>query len=454
MVLNKWIASQKEEKVYEEALESLNSKVLKATTSYEKSRPLPSSRSRPSSSDVQSLTDSHNRYISSLSTLSASIAQLKKSHSESIGEKRQILVKEVGRSMAGLSELRWKNKIDSVRKGGQKIGEVLEKGIFCENSVYAPEEENFPNSNSSSSNKASDTNAKSIKLQPIQTHTNSNYMQSLSSDTSIYDTESLRPPSFPSQSRSNSGSLPSSPHQYIHDNRHQDRSSSQASQSTGETRTFNPQRRPSVESFGSRHTSRPLPDTSRLAPVPLSPPLPSSPRPLAKTFDAPIPTQTTQTFNPNRTYSSEQSRSTLRSNSSEESNNSRPLPSPNEELSRIVAPRHYLPQENQTEVMSPSGIMDVWDSGLRLEQLDNRDESISVYKPIARYENNIGVEGKDEENRDREDELRRRESTMSERSFVNRMKEKYAQEKENNREQELEKDRKVVEEEKAKVRLI
>lgn len=436
--------------MFEEALESLNSKVLKATTSYEKSRPLPSSRSRPSSSDVQSLTDSHNRYISSLSTFSATITQLKKSHSESIGEKRQIIVKEVGRSLAGLSEMNWKNKIESVKKGGQKIGEVLEKGVFCENAVYAPEEENFPNFDSSSNRISDVTKDKAIKSPPIQTQLHPNYTQSFSSNTSNYDAQSLQPPSFPSQSRSSSRSVPSSPHQYIYADLPQDRPSSQTSQYNTDTRNFSPQRRPSGDSFGSRHTSRPLPDTSRLVPGPNSPPLPSSPRPLAKTFDQPPPP--TQNFTFNRIYSSEQSQSTLRSYLSEESTASRPLPSPNEELRRIVAPRDYLPQENQTEVMSPSGIMDVWNSGLRLEQSDDISRPNSVYKPIARYDNNNGGEGGDQEDRDREDELKRKESTMSERSFVNRMKEKYAQEKENNREDQLVKDRRVAEEVKDKVR--
>lgn len=108
----------------------MDGKVQKATAAYEKSRPRPSN-TRSLSTD-QSAALSHDKYITALSSLSASIGATKKSHAESMGEKRERAGKEVGRVLCGLADREWKNRIEGTKMGGVKAGEVAQRGVWCE----------------------------------------------------------------------------------------------------------------------------------------------------------------------------------------------------------------------------------------------------------------------------------------------------------------------------------
>lgn len=123
--------AQKEEKVFDESLAQLDQKVQRATANYEKTRP----RARPSMADAQSAAANHDRYIQSLSSLSTSISTLKGNYAETAGEKREKVVKEVGRALCGLAEAGWRNRVEGTRKGGEKAGLVVECGVFCESGM-------------------------------------------------------------------------------------------------------------------------------------------------------------------------------------------------------------------------------------------------------------------------------------------------------------------------------
>ncbi|KAL8292535.1 hypothetical protein RQP46_001147 [Phenoliferia psychrophenolica] len=130
----------KEEKAYDETLSNLDSKVQKANASFEKSRPR-----QPASSPaaLHNANETHSKYIATLSTLSASIASVKKSHSESVGDHRQRAMREVARILCGVADASWRSRVEATKKGGERAGEVVARGVWCESSMpgLAPEEE-------------------------------------------------------------------------------------------------------------------------------------------------------------------------------------------------------------------------------------------------------------------------------------------------------------------------
>ncbi|KAM0746114.1 hypothetical protein T439DRAFT_360689 [Meredithblackwellia eburnea MCA 4105] len=134
----------KEEKALDELLSSLDSKVQKATLSYEKSRPKPPSSSSASSvsnhptSTANSLAaaSSHDKYMTHLSSLSSAISLAKKDHGESTGEKRERCVRGVGVSVARLAEASWKLcRTEGMRRAGERVGEVVARSVWCESGM-------------------------------------------------------------------------------------------------------------------------------------------------------------------------------------------------------------------------------------------------------------------------------------------------------------------------------
>ncbi|GAA5992406.1 hypothetical protein JCM5350_000966 [Sporobolomyces pararoseus] len=130
----------KEEKNFEDSLSLLDSKVSKATQSYQKYTLKNSTSSSSSSSSapllvgtnhLDSLTQSHSNYVQTLQLLQSQTNSLKLEYGIEIHKRREKIGRELARVFSGLSEKNWRNRIEGVRKGGdQVIGKVLTKGVW------------------------------------------------------------------------------------------------------------------------------------------------------------------------------------------------------------------------------------------------------------------------------------------------------------------------------------
>ena len=56
-------------------------------------------------------------------------------------DKREVIGQEVAREISTILEGMWKNRVEGVRKGGEKIAEVMERAMWCENNMPARIEE-------------------------------------------------------------------------------------------------------------------------------------------------------------------------------------------------------------------------------------------------------------------------------------------------------------------------
>ena len=54
-----------------------------------------------------------------------------------MGDKREKAGKEVARIVCGLAEAGWKNRVEGTRRGGEKAGEVVARGVWCETGMPA-----------------------------------------------------------------------------------------------------------------------------------------------------------------------------------------------------------------------------------------------------------------------------------------------------------------------------
>ncbi|KAK4051595.1 hypothetical protein OIV83_002735 [Microbotryomycetes sp. JL201] len=77
----------------------------------------------------------HDEYIQSMSILSNSINALKEKHGAAMGEKRNQIAREAGRTMCALAEAACRSKLDGSRKAGDKVGIVIDKGTWCESGM-------------------------------------------------------------------------------------------------------------------------------------------------------------------------------------------------------------------------------------------------------------------------------------------------------------------------------
>ncbi|KAI5477025.1 hypothetical protein MNV49_006901 [Pseudohyphozyma bogoriensis] len=119
----------KEEKAYDDNLSNLDSKVQKANASYDKNR---RTSPRPTMSTAANLTASHDTYIATLSTLSATISSVKSSHASSMGALREKALKTIAKGLSGLAETSWRSRVEGAKKGGPGVGELIERAMWCE----------------------------------------------------------------------------------------------------------------------------------------------------------------------------------------------------------------------------------------------------------------------------------------------------------------------------------
>ncbi|GAA5911232.1 hypothetical protein JCM5296_001328 [Sporobolomyces johnsonii] len=109
---------------------TLDAKVSKATSSYNK---LSASSSRAGGMHkLETLTSHHTAYMTALHTLQSQASSLQSSYAEQISEKRLAVGREVGRVACALAERAWKNRVEGTRKGGERVGRVVDKGVWCE----------------------------------------------------------------------------------------------------------------------------------------------------------------------------------------------------------------------------------------------------------------------------------------------------------------------------------
>lgn len=122
---------QKEEKAYDEVLAKLDTQVAKATSSYQSSS-ASSSNSRNPHAALNSLTTQHTAYMTMLSSLSAQVQHTKASYAEAIAGKRENAVRDVARTVAGMAEKEWRNRVEGTKRGGAEVGKLISGAMWCE----------------------------------------------------------------------------------------------------------------------------------------------------------------------------------------------------------------------------------------------------------------------------------------------------------------------------------
>lgn len=120
---------QKEEKIFDDSLSTLDAKVSKATSSYNKYASK-SSHNPHGTAQLDSLTASHSAYIQTLQSLQSQANLLQVSYGEQIALKRESVGREVARSVTGFAEKSWRNRVEGTRRGGECVGKVLAKGVW------------------------------------------------------------------------------------------------------------------------------------------------------------------------------------------------------------------------------------------------------------------------------------------------------------------------------------
>lgn len=341
----------------------------KATNAYEKSRP--TSRSRTSFSDAQSIAQSHDRYITSLSSLSSNISTVKRSHGESMAVKREDMGKEFGKILCEIGEGAWKNKVDGTRKGGERIGPVVSYGVFCESGLPRDMPEEGVGLERKSSllkgprplPKAQDQPSYSTSQYPRSVNYSSNQVSPR------FETSSLQAPEL-LQSRSNSPS--------------RDRTSAA----------------PSSPRYLDERQSRELR-------------LPSVDLPIPRQYHLPEASQQSS-ISSQRTYPVPVPRSSN--------------PYKQDVSNPDTTPRYSVPSTSEDSQFVPSDL--IAPRGFILDDEPSSPRSLRRPLPV-RYESGSGGVGLSDKISavEPEQELKRKESTASERNFVARMREKYAADK-------------------------
>lgn len=120
---------QKEEKIFDDSMSTLDAKVSKATSSYNKYASK-ASHNPHGTAQLDSLTASHSAYIQTLQSLQSQANLLQVSYGEQIALKRESVGREVARSVTGLAEKSWRNRVEGTRRGGECVGRVLAKGVW------------------------------------------------------------------------------------------------------------------------------------------------------------------------------------------------------------------------------------------------------------------------------------------------------------------------------------
>ncbi|ORY76296.1 hypothetical protein BCR35DRAFT_305969 [Leucosporidium creatinivorum] len=419
----KWFTkTSKEEKAFDESLAQLDYKVQKATAAYEKTRPR---APKPTMIDAQHAAASHDRYIQSLSVLSSSISSLKLSYAESSGEKRDRVVKEVGRALCGLAEAGWRNRVEGTKKGGEKAGSVVEAGVFCESGMSLR-----PGQMDEGDAPRSESQNLPPSPRPQQQQQQQAYQQERSSQATLRGPrpqpgseqdsapeQATSPPPLDSSLFAQSPDYPSNTYTV-------QLAALQAPPQPQHSPVANTHR--SLEAPPAQLQQRPPSDRpSSVARLGSSDSLASRRGPVQQVpYDVPAPrTHWPLDMAGGEEMAPSQSSATMYSLSSTSSDaNSR----------NIIPPRGFVLEE---EAMSPTSrtMVDHGSTGTETSSRAQEREEHELQRPMPRYGPSPAASPQKEQERQ---PLERTDTTASERNFVAKMREKYAEEKERKQEEE------------------
>lgn len=357
-----------------------------------------------------------------ISKLSATISTTKANHNESMSSLRDGIVKELARVSASLCESLWRNKIEGTKRSGARIGSVAATAVFCEAGMP-----NYVEDMSASPSSTGGLRGPRPLLPSLQSRSSFDYHQQITSDHS----STLEPP------------LPSF-------NRY---STSSSSSSLAGSRAVSPIR-PSIGSSVPLSSPRPI-SMNRSQTLELPTVTSSTPnqirrkvsdessgsrggiygdeggdRDKVRRYSDDISPQSTSrpSFAPSPSYttlpqSKSQSATTLPvAENRSRRNYENDLIAPIASAPAVIAPRGFLIDEHDDPYFDSRSTGDHasggWKEATRLNM--NRDESSSYGLSIVTNNATGGPHHG------------RNMSSASERSFVTKMKEKYAEEKERN----------------------
>ncbi|KAK4703168.1 hypothetical protein P7C70_g3051, partial [Phenoliferia sp. Uapishka_3] len=428
--------AKKEEKSFDETISALDGKVQKATQSYEKTRPRAQASSPAAAATAAA---AHDKYITALSSLSTTIASVKKAYTESVGDQRQKSVREIARIMCSVADASWRSRVEATRRGGDKAGEVVARGVWCETGMpgLAPEEEEGeevlplnspPATNGEHPRQEQDTSTQQPSMRgprPLYTTTDSSYSlasnQTLQPDPAIFKSA----PGLPSNTYLVQLAPPENYNQPIqkpspHYSRPQSRVDSQHAQYDPSPPT--PQRPTPLRSVSRNDTLYNEARSSSRNDTLYTEPRSSSRN--DNLYDSDSLRTATNTGRESRS-----TRHTTVSNSpfsSEDGERHRNVSDPDtREREKIIAPRGFVLEEDEGP-MSP--VFEQEREEVRRERERAREREAEKQSAAPPPTTNISW-AKDDRVAPKE-RVERQDSTASERNFVARMKEKYAEDKE------------------------
>lgn len=111
----------REERTHEEYIQNLEAKVKKAQSTFD---------GKKSQTGPRAL-EAHDKYISTMSSLTSEIAKAKSAHSSSIGQKSHSTVLLLASTVGGLSEAGFRARTETIRRAGPSIGPLANALAFC-----------------------------------------------------------------------------------------------------------------------------------------------------------------------------------------------------------------------------------------------------------------------------------------------------------------------------------
>jgi hypothetical protein len=117
----------KEERSFDEQLDTLDSKIKKAHASHDKG----------AKRNSKAALDSHDKFIQSMQALTNEVSRLKSTHGSSVGTKTFVTSLMVAATVGGLADADFKTLCESVRRSGQHIGGLHEWLNFTVNDAMA-----------------------------------------------------------------------------------------------------------------------------------------------------------------------------------------------------------------------------------------------------------------------------------------------------------------------------
>lgn len=113
----------KEERAHDDALEALDNKLKKANFAYDKRV-----RSHPSNA-AAAASGAHEQFVPLLSSLTEEMSRTKIQHGRKLAGRREEAAREVARAVSALAEMEWKRACENVKRVGLEVGALV--GVRC-----------------------------------------------------------------------------------------------------------------------------------------------------------------------------------------------------------------------------------------------------------------------------------------------------------------------------------